>query len=168
MTFSERSGGCVGLISSGQSAGESAFFDASESGDDVFFLTSAHLSPADYDTAYDIYDAHVCSDSLPCTTAPVSSPPCTSGDSCKAAPSPQPTIFGPAPSATFSGTGNVSASPPRSGVAGKSLTRAQKLARALRACGKRKSKRKRVSCERQARKQYAVKQPRKATRKGDR
>jgi Tol biopolymer transport system component len=168
VTFSERSGGCVSLISSGQSASESAFMDASESGDDVFFLTSAHLSPADYDTVYDIYDAHVCSDSLPCTNAPVSSPPCTSGDSCKAAPSPQPTIFGPAPSATFSGAGNVSASPPKSRVAGKSLTRAQKLGRALRACGKRRIKRKRVLCERQARKQYAAKQSRKAIRKGAR
>lgn len=107
MTFSARSGGCVSLISSGTSSSESMFFDASESGDDVFFLTSSRLVPADYDDVADVYDAHVCSASLPCIEAPVSSPPCTSGDSCKAAPSPQPDIFGPAPSATFSGTGNV-------------------------------------------------------------
>ncbi len=107
MTFSARSGGCVSLISSGTSSSESMFFDASESGDDVFFLTSSSLVPADYDDVADVYDAHVCSASLPCIEAPVSSPPCTSGDSCKAAPSPQPDIFGPAPSATFSGTGNV-------------------------------------------------------------
>ncbi len=106
-TFSERSGGCVGLISSGTASEESAFFDASEDGDDVFFITASKLTSADYDNGYDVYDAHVCSSEVPCVSAPVSSPPCSSGDSCKAAPSPQPEIFGPAPSATFSGTGNV-------------------------------------------------------------
>jgi sugar lactone lactonase YvrE len=107
VTFSERSGGCVNLISSGTSASETEFFDASETGDDVFFITSSRLTPADYDTVYDVYDAHVCSASAPCVTTPVSPPQCTTGDSCKTAPSPQPEIFGPAPSATFSGTGNV-------------------------------------------------------------
>ncbi len=106
-TFSASSGGCVSLISSGQSSGESTFFDASESGDDVFFITSSRLSGEDHDSAYDVYDAHVCSAALPCPTESVSPPPCTSGDSCKAAPSAQPAIFGPAPSATFSGVGNV-------------------------------------------------------------
>ncbi len=99
--------GCVGLISSGQSGGESEFLDASETGDDVFFTTASRLVPEDYDTAYDVYDAHVCTTTVPCHTAPVLPPPCDSGDSCKAAPSPQPAIFGPTPSATFSGTGNI-------------------------------------------------------------
>jgi hypothetical protein len=107
LTFSARSGGCVDLVSSGTSSAESAFIDASETGNDVFFMTESKLTAQDYDTAYDIYDAHVCSESLPCVSAPVSSPPCSSGDSCKAAPSAQPTIFGPAPSATFSGSGNL-------------------------------------------------------------
>ncbi len=106
-TFNARSGGCVNLISSGTSSSESVFYDASESGDDVFFITTSRLTAADYDNTYDVYDAHACSASVPCAVAPVSPPPCTSGDSCKAAPSPQPEIFGPAPSATFSGTGNV-------------------------------------------------------------
>ncbi len=103
------SGGCVGLISSGISSQESAFFDASENGDDAFFVTSAKLVASDYDNGYDVYDAHVCSsEGVACTPEPVPSPPCSSGDSCKGAPSPQPEIFGPPPSATFSGTGNVS------------------------------------------------------------
>lgn len=106
-TFVKDAFGCVGLISSGTSSGESALLDASESGDDVFFVTTARLTPADYDTVYDVYDAHVCSSEVPCSVAPVLPPPCTSGDSCKAAPTPQPEIFGPAPSATFSGVGNV-------------------------------------------------------------
>jgi hypothetical protein len=106
-TFSERSDGCVSLISSGQSSQESEFFDASESGDDAFFVTASKLVNEDYDDSYDLYDAHVCSSELPCPSLSVSPPLCTSGDSCKTAPSPQPEIFGPAPSATFSGAGNV-------------------------------------------------------------
>jgi hypothetical protein len=105
--YGERSSGCVNLISNGVSSSASAFMDASESGNDVFFMTSSKLVSEDYDTSYDIYDARVCTALSPCPAAPVSPPPCTSGDSCKAAPSPQPTIFGPTPSATFSGTGNV-------------------------------------------------------------
>jgi hypothetical protein len=58
-TFVSRAGGCVGLISSGASEKESLFLDASESGDDVFFLTTAKLSPLDNDSAYDVYDARV-------------------------------------------------------------------------------------------------------------
>ncbi len=58
-TFVSRAGGCVGLISSGASEKESVFMDASESGDDVFFLTAAKLSPLDRDNAYDVYDARV-------------------------------------------------------------------------------------------------------------
>jgi hypothetical protein len=107
VTFSSRSGGCVFLVSSGASPEESAFLDASESGSDVFFLTSAKLAAQDYDASYDIYDAHECSASAPCAAQPVPSPPCSSGDSCKAAPSPQPSIYGAPASATFTGTGNV-------------------------------------------------------------
>ena len=107
LSFSERSAGCVNLISSGTSSGESVFADASETGDDVFFYTASRLTAADYDTSYDVYDAHVCSESAPCVSEPAVPPPCSSGDSCKAAPSPQPAIFGQAPSATFSGAGNV-------------------------------------------------------------
>ncbi|MGA9314853.1 MAG: NHL repeat-containing protein [Solirubrobacteraceae bacterium] len=102
------SGGCVGLISSGISSQESAFFDASENGDDAFFVTAAKLVASDYDNGYDVYDAHVCSsEGVACVSEPVPSPPCSSGDSCKGAPSPQPEIFGAPPSATFSGTGNL-------------------------------------------------------------
>ncbi len=106
-TFSGRADGCVGLISSGQSASESTFLDASETGDDVFFITAAKLVSEDYDNVNDVYDAHVCTTEVPCLTTAVSPPVCDSGDSCKAAPSPQPEIFGPAPSATFNGAGNI-------------------------------------------------------------
>jgi hypothetical protein len=58
-TFSPVSGGCVALISSGTSGEESAFLDASESGDDIFFLTGSQLTSADIDGVLDIYDARV-------------------------------------------------------------------------------------------------------------
>ncbi len=103
-------GGCVGLISSGTSSAESVFYDAGETGDDVFFDTKSRLVGEDYDNSYDVYDAHVCSSEVPCVVVPVSPPPCNSGDSCKAAPSPQPAIFGAPASATFSGAGNVAPS----------------------------------------------------------
>jgi hypothetical protein len=102
-----RAGGCVSLISSGTSSEDADFLDASESGGDVFFLTSARLVPQDLDTSMDVYDAHACTAASPCVSSPVPAPPCSSGDACKAAPSPQPTVFGPPASATFSGTGNV-------------------------------------------------------------
>jgi hypothetical protein len=113
LRYSERSGGCVGLVSSGGAAGESAFLDASESGGDVFFLTSGQLEPQDYDTALDVYDAHECTIGVPCLPAPAAvSPPCDTGDSCKASPSPQPAIYGAPASATFSGAGNLAPPPP--------------------------------------------------------
>jgi hypothetical protein len=111
--FSAGSGGCVGLISSGASREESTFLDASGNGPggeeaaDVFFLTSAPLVSKDKDTAFDVYDAHVCSGLAPCEAEVVASPPCLTEASCKAAPSPQPSIYGAPASVTFSGAGNI-------------------------------------------------------------
>jgi hypothetical protein len=152
-SFSARSGGCVSLISSGSSGQESVFLDASESGDDVFFLTSAKLSPLDSDTARDIYDAHVCTSSLPCIVpSSVQSPPCSNEASCKASPTPQPSIFGAPSSASFQGPGNLAPAP-----APKEETKAQKLAKALKACRAKKNKKKRHACERSARRRYGAK-----------
>jgi hypothetical protein len=158
-------GGCVGLISSGTSSSESAFYDASENGDDVFFDTTSKLTGEDYDKGFDIYDAHVCSTAVPCRTVPVISSACSSGDSCKAAPSPQPEIFGSAPSATFNGAGNVV--PSSRGVRQKSLTVSQRLKRALRVCHKEKGKR-RALCEREAHRRYPLKHARKTAKRGGR
>ena len=54
------SGGCVALISSGTSHKESAFLEATPSGNDVFFLTAAQLAPAGHRRRFDIYDAREC------------------------------------------------------------------------------------------------------------
>jgi hypothetical protein len=107
-TFSQASEGCVSLISSGTSGQESALVETSASGDDVFFITSSRLTAPDYDNSYDMYDAHVCSASVPCPPPSVLvPPPCDTSDSCKPAPSPQPAAFGAPASATFSGSGNI-------------------------------------------------------------
>jgi hypothetical protein len=107
VSFSEDSEGCVELISSGSSGEESAFLDASKSGDDVFFLSSARLTPEDTGSALAVYDAHVCSAASPCLVEAVVPPACVTEASCKAAPSPQPSIFGASGSATFKGAGNL-------------------------------------------------------------
>jgi hypothetical protein len=156
VTFSVRSEGCIDLISAGTSAEESAFLDASATGEDVFFLTTSKLVSQDFDNALDVYDAHTCRTEAPCyPPAPTVPPACSTGDGCKVAPSPQPSIFGPTSSATFSGAGNVVPSPPTSGVKRKSLTRAQKIATALKVCHK-KAHRQTALCERRARRRYAT------------
>jgi hypothetical protein len=99
-TYSPTSGGCVGLISSGTSAEESAFLDASESGDDVFFLTQSKLASTDVDNALDVYDASVGGKTYE-TVKPVE----CSGDACQQPATPP---LDPTPgSLTFNGAGNV-------------------------------------------------------------
>jgi cation transport regulator ChaB len=156
--FVEAESGCVNAISSGSSAQESAFLDASETGGDVFFLTSSKLTGQDTDTAYDVYDAHQCTPGAPCPAAEATQPlPCETADSCKPAQSPQPELFGAPPSALFSGPGNLTPETPRS-VKPKTAQqiRAEKLKQALKACKKDKRRQKRTRCERAARAKYGA------------
>lgn len=146
--------GCVGLISSGASSHESAFLDASSNGNDVFFITSAQLVSSDVDSAYDVYDAHVCSVQVPCAAAAVAVPPCTNTDSCRAAPTPQPALFGAPSSATFAGSGNTPPSTVVVAAKAKPLTKTQLLARALKSCKKYRKAGKRRICEAKARRAY--------------
>ncbi len=174
-TYVARSGGCVALISSGTSPLESAFLDASESGNDVFFLTAARLSAIDTDSSLDVYDAHVCTSEEPCITySPSEESSCGGESSCKAQPSPQPLIYGAPASATLQSTGNLapaasstsaasSSAPPKSAE----QLRLEKLAKALKACRAKKNAKKRRSCEASARKRYAkpAKKAKKKTKK---
>jgi phosphohistidine swiveling domain-containing protein len=145
--------GCVGLVSGGASGEESEFLDASESGGDVFFQTSARLVPGDTDSAYDVYDAHECSSEAPCLPeSVVAAPVCVTEASCRPAPSPQPGVYGAPGSETFQGPGNLTPVPK---IAKPAATRAEKLAAALRVCRRKHVGRKRVACERLARKRYA-------------
>jgi sugar lactone lactonase YvrE len=152
-SYSARQGGCVDLVSSGISSEESAFLDASESGNDVFFLTSGKLVAGDTDSSYDVYDAHVCGSGWECQQPPDVSPPCTNTTSCRGAPEPQPSVFGASDSATFAGAENVAPVVKVTSKA-KPLSRARSLARALRACRKKRHREQRAQCERQARRRH--------------
>jgi hypothetical protein len=105
-TYSQAAEGCIDLISSGASPEESVFLEASENGNDVFFLTAEKLAASDVDSAYDVYDAHVCGSGWECPAPSVVSPPCTGTESCRGAPAGQPSLYGSPASATFSGPGN--------------------------------------------------------------
>jgi hypothetical protein len=152
--------GCLYLISSGTSSEQSYFGDASANGEDVFFFTRQALVPSDTDESVDVYDARACKEG----DASCKEPPQTkegeavcSGEGCAEATAPVPPLAGPA-SATFSGSGNHA--PPAPTGPPKSLTRAEKLAKALKACRTKRNKGKRERCERQARKAYAAKRAR--------
>jgi hypothetical protein len=166
-------GGCVGLVSSGDSRSEStgehesAFIDASESGNDVFFVTAAKLpafngTSGDVDTSYDVYDARVCAQGgfSSCLAGPaLGKTPCDEVSvPCRAVPSSPQFMVG--VSSVVSAPGNVG----HAQVVGKKetkkarLSKQQLLAKALKACrSKYKSKRqkkKRAACEAVARRKY--------------
>jgi hypothetical protein len=95
--------GCVDLISSGK--GEAGFLDASENGEDVFFLTDQRLSAADHDSAPDVYDARVDGGEA----VPAALPQC-SGEDCQAPP-PVATTEAPPASLGQGGPGNLGPCP---------------------------------------------------------
>jgi len=99
-TFSVIAGGCVELISSGQSARASTFVDASSSGADVFFGTLSSLVSQDYGLV-DIYDARV-GGGLPAPPPPARE---CEGESCQS-PAPAPQDSTPS-SATYVGPSNI-------------------------------------------------------------
>jgi DNA-binding beta-propeller fold protein YncE len=153
-SFDPASGGCVALISSGAAKEESALLDASQSGDDVFFLTSARLLPGqDTDQSLDVYDAHVCSGQSPCLPSPLPPPPPCEGDACQS-PGQAPEDHTPG-SLTFQGPGNPV--PPAAPIVKHKTAaqlRAEKLKRALKACRRIKSKHRRRRCQARAHKLY--------------
>ena len=147
-TFSAASGGCLYLISTGQSAESSYFGDASANGDDVFFFTRQSLVSQDRDENVDIYDARV--DGGIAAQDPPPPASCT-GEGCLAPVDPSPVSGAPAET-TFAVAGNL-ASQSVVEPKPKSLTRAQQLAKALKACKEHPRKR-RATCEARAKKRY--------------
>jgi hypothetical protein len=164
-TFAARTGGCVGLISSGLAFGPSVFLEASATGGDVFFTTAERLVPEDVDTAVDVYDAHECTAASPCASRTQQIEECGSAASCRAAPLPQPSLYGAPSSSTFSGAGNVTPGTPGKPKPTVEEVRREKLRQALRACRKRRSRGRRVGCERKARARYTVKSSKSSVRR---
>ncbi len=165
-SYSSASGGCLGLISSGTSSAESTFLDASENGNDVFFLTAARLVPQDQDTAFDIYDAHVCSPTSPCLPAAPAPPAACAADVCQGPLAAAPGLSSAGSIAQAPGE-NVPAASPKTVAKSKPLTRARKLAKALKACA-RQAKKKRAVCRAAAKKRYGPPRAKKTLRSGTR
>ncbi|MGA9286584.1 MAG: hypothetical protein WBV85_14205 [Solirubrobacteraceae bacterium] len=149
-------GGCVSLLSGANGSVPSFLVDADATGDDVFL---EHEGPLGQEQVAvdrnELYDVRVGGgfpqNSLAC-----------SGTGCQGVP-PAPPLFATPSSVTFAGVGNFPAPAQQSSPSSRSLTRGQKLARALKAC-RAKSKRKRASCERQVRRRYGVRNKSKANR----
>jgi len=133
-------------------------------GANVFFTTFDQLVPEDTDTQRDIYDAHICSEAEPCPQPRGPPAPCE-GEACHGAPPAQGAGQTPG-SESFAGPGNLTPPPPpKSSPKGKTAAqvRAEKLAKALKACHKKHGK-KRAACERQARRAYGAKKASKSSR----
>lgn len=152
--------GQVGLISGGQSPTADIDPVITPSGRDIFFGTEQGLVAQDVDGLGDIYDARREGGFPQELAAPI-----CSGAGCQGVP-PAPPIFATPSSVTFSGVGNFP--PPPTPVVkpkAKTLTRAQRLAKALKAC-RGKPTRNRAACERQAKKHYGAKSKAKKSAKG--
>jgi hypothetical protein len=158
----EYEGGHVFAVSDVAGAHESFFMDASGreeaggEGGNVFFATSNDLVPQDTGQNIVVYDARVDGGLQP-SAAPVW---CASTEACKPGQEGQPGIFGPSGSATFLGPRNLTPKPKP-----KPETRAQKLAKALNACRRKRVRRKRAACQRAARARYGPVKARKGARK---
>lgn len=168
----EYENGKANLISTGSGEGESTFLDASPSGGDVFFRTAQGLVQSDTDNSYSAYDARTGGGFAAEVSGGSQAGPCESLDGCRS-PLSEPPAEALASSDTFSGAGNLVVPPEPPVVAEKppaqhrSLTRAQKLARALRAC-RHKPARKRRSCRARARKRFSPKRAKKGVSHGTR
>ena len=154
-------GGDVSLISDGTPAGESVrtaigahfagLVGIDASGQNVFFTTEAHLVGQDKDELSNLYDARV-DGGFP---APKNDE-CT-GEACQG-------VFG-APSGSLSpgsvssgGQGNLTPTPKTvAKPTPKVLTRSQKLAKALQACRRDRSKKKRTQCKAIAQRRFGAK-----------
>lgn len=148
--------GTISLVSSAGDPGNAYFLGSDADGRDVFFGTHAQLASADTDNSGDLYDARIDGGFVGLAT-----PQCT-GTGCQGVPA-SPPIFATPASVTFAGVGNLPAEPPKT----KHLTRAQKLAKALKACERDRGKRKRADCKASARRRYgAAHKSIKANRRG--
>lgn len=100
----EFSRGQLNLISSGRSETNSNFYDASLSGEDVYFSTREQLVSRDIDRLMDVYDARVDGGLTAQNQPPL--PPACDGEGCRAPTVPSVPASAPASSA-ISGAGNA-------------------------------------------------------------
>jgi hypothetical protein len=147
----EYTGGKASLISSANSPFNAYLEATSSSGDDVFFATFDELVPNPNGGDDAIYDAR-----LDGGYPVISRHECTTG-ACRGPVNPPPVLTPPASlAASGASAGNLTppASPTIVHSQPKPLTRAQKLARALKACRSKHNKKRRSTCEKTARRNY--------------
>ncbi len=106
-SFSASSGGCLYLISTGESSDPSYFGDASADGSDVFFFTRQSLVGQDQDENYDVYDARAEGG----IAAQNPSPPVDCTEEGCLDPTVSSPVFAAPVSTTFAGAGNPKPSP---------------------------------------------------------
>jgi hypothetical protein len=166
--------GNISLIGSGGDPGPTFFLGYSPyyigarkvEGGNVFIGTHAQLSPQDTNALGNLYDARLCEPESPCIQPPEGETAQCLGGTCQTPPAapPDPTATLLPPPASSNSTVGAPKSKP--------LTRAQKLAAALRACRKDKKTKKREACEKEARRRYGpgkkAKRPAKSNHKGGR
>ncbi len=155
--------GCVWLISDGRDLAEGEGPTASAvqlkgvdaTGSNVLFTTADPLVGQDRDTQRDFYDARI-DGGFP---APATISVCETGDTCHEPPIPpeaEPLLA----SEIFTGPGNLTPTiipPPPPKHETPAQIRAKHLRTALKACRKDHKKKKRLACERRARRKYAPK-----------
>jgi hypothetical protein len=149
-------GGCVSILSGGESENTSYFIDADATGENVFFTHRGPLGGVGaLSGKTEVFDARVdggvSEASLACT-----------GTGCQGVPPSSPTFATP-PSATLGGGGNFAPQPAAKGKTAAQI-RAERLSMALKACQRKHDRHKRALCERQAHKRYGP--ARKAKRSG--
>jgi hypothetical protein len=143
--------GQLHLLSSGTAEAPSYFYEASADGGDVYLITQQALVSGAGSAELAIFDAKV-DGGFPASSA-TSTEPC-SGEACAGTQSIAPRL--PAISSTSTiGSGNLGPAIAKP-AATKSLTSAQKLAKALKSCRTKRAKHKRAVCETQARKRYGT------------
>jgi hypothetical protein len=121
------------------------------SGNDAFFETGGALVPQDSDTQRDFYDARSDGGFPGGTLAGA-----CEGELCRA-PFAAPPSLGPVTSSAAVGDGNLAAGPVATVITKppvKKLTRAQRLAKALRVCRTKHNKKRRRRCEVQRRREF--------------
>lgn len=159
-----REGGCLSLISTGESPADSEFMDASRDGSDVFFTTGSSLVPQDSGGQIDVYDARV-DGGFPGPPAPA---PACEGEACQNSPSP-PIELTPA-SLVFAGAGNVVAAPsltanktkakPKSRLCRKPHTKKRGATHEVKGRGAKRLIKKRGAEDRVKRRSKCIKEPR--------
>jgi hypothetical protein len=120
-------------------------------GDNVFFKTADSLIPQDTDSQQDFYDARTGGG------FPVPSLASCSGDACQGPLALASSLPNSGGSATQAPETNSALVPPTVPVNARPLTKAQKLASALKACRTKRDRHRRAACERHARKTGATK-----------